>query len=208
MLASSLARGAPHGVIPSIQPMSGAVSHVILRRAAVERDWKLSLAHPRNNGRKVLVTALWPFAESRMEHPEWAPGSPGGRTPVLETGPGGIEIATFTEDADQDRHKHLISTEIYTVLKGRMRIRIDDGDLLTLDIGDEIVVLPGTVHEIVGNAAEENSEAGKPRLLIRVHAFQCHGENDKYVQLEPGGPWFVWKDLSPERRRLTYRTGE
>jgi quercetin dioxygenase-like cupin family protein len=169
------------------------LSHIVLRKNAVERDWKL--AAPGNNGRKVLVTRIWPDKERPIEDPEWHAEPEGGRTPVLETGPGGLEIATCTEKSAQDRHKHLAGTEIYTVLSGRLAIYVDDQGPIELAEGDEIVILPGTVHQVVPGG----------RMLVRIHAPACRGEDDKYVQLEPGGEWVRWSDLSPDQRRRAHR---
>ena len=58
-----------------------------------------------------------------------------GHTPVVETDYGGIEIATFTEKANQERHKHLISIEMYTVIEGSMTIRIEDNSDVVLQSG-------------------------------------------------------------------------
>ena len=106
--------------------MSSTISHVILRKRAVQSDWKLTLPESENNGRKHVVKELWPKRERPIVDPEWVPEPSSGFTPVLVTGDGGTEIATFTEGAGQDRHKHLVSMETYTVLAGTLKIFIDD----------------------------------------------------------------------------------
>lgn len=161
--------------------MKTTVTHVILRKEAVKNDWRVAVPQKeKNNGRKVLVNEIFPKAERPIDDPEWKPEPPppDGHTPVLETGYGGVEIATFTEQAGQDRHKHLASMEIYTVLEGRMTIKIGEKDRVVLQAGDEIVVLPGTIHEVIEDG---NS------FLTRVHAINCHGPRDKYVEV--GGAW-------------------
>jgi mannose-6-phosphate isomerase-like protein (cupin superfamily) len=159
--------------------MSSTISHIILRKNVVKADWKLVLEPKKeNHGRKVLVNEVFPKSERPIVDPEWQPEPQCGHSPVLETGYGGTEIGSFTEHAAQDRHKHLVSLEIYTVLKGKMTIRIADTTNVTLETGDEIVVLPGVVHEVL--------ESSEP-FLTRVHAINCHGPRDKYV--EENGVW-------------------
>jgi quercetin dioxygenase-like cupin family protein len=83
------------------------------------------------------------FGEVEISDPLW-------RVPaVFPTGDGGLEVATFTEFAGQDRNKHEVSTEIYTVLKGKLLMYINDEGPYELDATDEVVILPGTIHEVV-----------------------------------------------------------
>jgi len=181
--------------------MSYRIDHLILRMDVVQRDWKLAKTDGgRNNGRKHLVKTLWPAKERPAITPEWSFDPEDGLTPVLETGEGGIEIATFTEDAVQDRHKHLVSTEIYIVLRGTLKMLINDGEPVELSAGDEVIVLPGTIHEILRTSPNEKSN-----LLVRVHALNAQGDNDKFVQMQPGGTWSRWSDLSPDDRLNAYR---
>lgn len=165
--------------------------YLVLRKERVKADWKLK-ARPgaRNNGRKVLVNRIYEATEEHARDAEWAAGPEGGRTPVVETGAGGLEVSTFTHEAAQDRHKHLVATEVYTVLEGTMRMRLGDaGETVALAAGDEVVVMPGTAHEVL------NDEAGP--FLARVHAVGCRGDEDKYV--ERGGEWRRWSELREER---------
>ena len=161
--------------------MKNTISHVILRKDIVKSDWRIAIEpKEKNNGRKVLVNEIFPKAERPIEDPQWAPESPppDGQTPVLETGYGGVEIATFTEKAGQDRHRHLASMEVYTVLEGTMTIKIGDRYNVVLQTGDEIVVLPRVIHEVLDKGTS---------FLTRVHAINCHGQRDKYV--EENGVW-------------------
>lgn len=155
--------------------------YLVLRKEAAKADWKLR-ARPgaRNNGRKVLVNRLYERTEEHAQRPEWEAGPEDGRTPVVETGAGGLEVSTFTHEAAQDRHKHLVATEIYTVLEGTMRVRLGEaGDEVVLAGGDELIVLPGTPHEVLPAESEP--------FLARVHAVNCHGDADKYVERD--GRW-------------------
>jgi len=132
----------------------------------------------KNNGRKIFVNEIFTKAERPIDDPEWMFAPQDGHTPVVETDYGGIEIATFTEKANQERHKHLISMEIYTVIEGSMTIRIEDNSDVVLQSGDEIVILPGAIHEVINK--------GIP-FLTRVHVINCHGPRDKYI--EENGVW-------------------
>jgi quercetin dioxygenase-like cupin family protein len=152
--------------------MSNQIEYLVLKKQAVQGDWKLHLApRTQNNGRKVLVSEVYPAREYLAHDPEWKPGSPQDKTPVVETGYGGVEVATFTDEAGQDCHKHLIGTEIYTVLEGKMTIRLAEAEL-ELEQGDEVIVFPDTPHEVLAKGT---------RFLARVHSINCQGDRDKYV---------------------------
>jgi len=180
---------------------NAAVPYVLITKDAVLHDatpagQKNKLLIPGNNGRRMLATEALPkFDEYPITSPEWAAPA------ILPTGPGGIEIGTFTEFSRQDRHRHAKATEIYTVLRGVCRVRLNDEAPLTLQEGDELVVLPGTVHQIIETMAAPRRD-GDLALLVRVHAINCHGDADKFVQMEEGGAWMVWRDLTAEQRRL------
>jgi mannose-6-phosphate isomerase-like protein (cupin superfamily) len=154
---------------------SGVPTHIVLRSNVVKKDWKLHVKN--NNGRKVLATEIYPKTEIPIEYPEWYPGNEKVKAPVYETGIGGIEVSTFNHKAGQEKHKHLISTEIYTVLEGIVTIVVDDIELLLTE-GDELIILPGTVHEVLTSNVE---------FLVRVHTVNCYGDMDKYVQI--GDDW-------------------
>ena len=155
--------------------------YLVLRKEAAKADWKLrSRPGAKNNGRKVLVNRLYDLTEEHAQSPEWEAGPEGGKTPVVETGAGGLEVSTFTHEAAQDCHKHEAATEIYVVLEGRMRMRLGEaGGPVVLAAGDELIVLPGTAHEVL-------PEEGEP-FLARVHTVNHHGGGDKYVKR--GGEW-------------------
>lgn len=165
--------------------------YLVLRKERAKADWKLQ-PRPgvRNNGRKVLVNELYAASEEHAREVEWSAGPEDGKTPVVVTGAGGLEVSTFTHEAAQDRHKHTAATEIYTVLEGTMRMRLGEvGETVTLSAGDELIVLPGTVHEVLNDAAEP--------FLARVHAAGCRGDEDKYVEHE--GEWRRWSELKGKR---------
>ncbi|HEY3383150.1 MAG TPA: hypothetical protein VGK32_15370 [Vicinamibacterales bacterium] len=178
------------------------VPFVLIRRALVEQDGEPAenkLGTVGNNGRKVLATRVLPeFGEVEVTRPQWTVPA------VLPTGDGGLEVATFTEFAGQDRHKHLRSTEIYTVLRGRLSIYIDD-EPHVLDALDEVVILPGTVHEVVQDKRRSRGVGEAFELLVRVHALSCFGVDDKYVQFDRGGAWHRWSELTREARARAYK---
>jgi mannose-6-phosphate isomerase-like protein (cupin superfamily) len=154
--------------------MCTKVSHVIIRKGEVEKDCN------NNEGRRILVTEIRCDSEKPIENPEWKPEFP--KSTVLVTGRGGIEVSTFNQTKkDHVRHKHLICTEIYTVLEGTMAIKIgDEPEPVKLSCGDEIIVLPDTIHEVVSDE--------KITFLTRVHSIKCYGEADKYT--EENGVWY------------------
>ena len=55
---------------------------------------------------------------------------------------------------------------------------LEQSAILELGPGDEIIVFPGTVHEILPEDTQ---------FLMRVHSIDCHGDADKYV--ERNGNW-------------------
>ncbi len=159
---------------------------IIIRLGDVVADSKLAAT---GNGRKHVATSSFPD-EVVLDCPLWRVGS------IYETGDGGYEIATLTERTTQDRHKHAKGVEIYHIIRGQVGISINDAEPYTLCSGDEIIVLPGTVHEIVGGTD----------LIARVHSFYCYGGDDKFVQVEKSGPWKKWSSLDAQKKKKAIRT--
>jgi mannose-6-phosphate isomerase-like protein (cupin superfamily) len=181
------------------------VDYVLITVSAVELDVEPlgrpnKLAIPLNKGRKHVAIEVMPqFEEFEIRDPLWRPPA------VLSTSQGGFEVATLTEFTGQDRHKHERATEIYTVLRGEFRMSINDGPPLMLRAWDEIVVLPGTVHEVMAGPTRPHKAGEQFDLLVRVHAIGTTGAADKFVQLEHGGPWHRWNELGPAERARAYR---
>jgi len=157
-----------------------SVPYLVVRKRNVKDDWKIYLEpKEKNNGRKIGVNNIFPNKEKYAIDTEWGPSaSPEEKTPVIETGQGGVEISTFNHLAGQGCHKHLLGTEIYVVLEGEMSIRLNETHEVKLCAGDEIVVLPNTVHEVL---------VSDQPFLTRVHSLNCYGEQDKYVKHD--GVW-------------------
>ncbi|ABM03496.1 hypothetical protein Ping_1710 [Psychromonas ingrahamii 37] len=181
------------------------VSHVLITRQHAEKDAEMigqknKLEEANNNGRKIFATRIMPdFGEELITESLWKAPS------VLPTGKGGLELATFTEYSAQDRHKHQRGIEIYTVLKGIMQIYINDTGPHLLHAGDEIVILPGTIHEVIQQKHSDRDKEAAFELIVRVHSVYCHGAEDKYAQLKSNGPWLAWSDLSKTQRFSAYK---
>ena len=181
------------------------VPFVLIRRDAVVRDGEMvsqpnKLRIPGNNGRKILATEVNPkFGEKEICDHVWLVPY------VLPTGEGGIEVATFTEFAGQDRHKHETGLEIYTVLKGTLEIYINDAGPFLVHEMEEVVILPGTVHEVVEKIPNQQNSEVDFALLVRVHSFNCFGVIDKFVQFSPDGEWERWDRIPKEDRAKAYR---
>jgi mannose-6-phosphate isomerase-like protein (cupin superfamily) len=181
------------------------VSHVIIQLQNAQKDAcpagckDRKLEIPGNNGRKIFATSVMlQKGETVIDNETWSAPA------VYPTGDGGIEIANVTEFCSQDRHMHNRATEIYTVLKGQLGLFINDKEIPVLNEGDEIVVLPGTIHQVCKPPYSlEKKESFD--LLVRVHSICCYGEDDKYVQLEQGGEWVKWSTLTPELRVNAYK---
>ena len=179
------------------------VGFVLLPKQSAADDgerlgWENKLGIADNNGRKVCARGLR-GPEYEIRHPDWRPPA------VLLTGDTGFQVATFSEFSRQDRHKHESGAEIYTVLKGEMEIFLNDEGPHRLLAGDEIIIPPGTIHEILQKRHDCRHEGEEFALLARVHAFPCGGDRDKFVQLTLGGEWFRWDRLSAEERVAAYR---
>ena len=189
------------------QPTRLPVPYVLITLTNAENDAAPPGETPRkiekldNNGRKVFATAVMQqFGEKLITEPVWKAPQ------VFPTGNGGIEIATFTEFSSQDRHIHEKGWEIYTVLRGNLEIYIDDNrPPVSLAQGDEIVIPPGTVHQVVRPDSPTPVGSGPFQLLVRVHSISCYGVDDKYVQTFKDGPWVKWSDLSKDQQANAYK---
>lgn len=139
------------------------------------------------NGRKVVVAEVYQQTEHLAQTPAWIPGA------VIESKT--HEVSFFNQNAGQDRHFHLTTTEVYTVTFGEMIVRLNDEPAIVLKTGDTLIVEPETVHQIFGASFEATVVAIGPNL----------GPVDKFVQLEQGADWSCWADLSPDKRKSAYK---
>ncbi len=146
------------------------VPYLIMRLKDAANDGKLE--QPGNNGRKVIAISLCPAFEKHASVPAWRSAAAGKKTPIVVTGDGGLEVSTFSQTARQDFHKHKRGTECYTVLSGDMKVRLSKRKAITLHAGDELVVFPGTVHEILAQG----------KFVARVHSVNSFGAKDKFIK--------------------------
>ncbi|MCP4612818.1 MAG: cupin domain-containing protein [Planctomycetes bacterium] len=150
------------------QVYQNEISHLIIRKSKAKDDFKLKTKNL--NGRKVMVNCIRPDKSRHIEKPEWEPPkNEHEKSNILETGCGGIEIATCNQKTVQKRHFHKIATEIYSVLEGHLIIEVN-GKIVELDCGDEIIILPETMHKVIPETD----------FMARVHTVNCHGTSDKY----------------------------
>lgn len=84
-------------------------------------------------GRKIFVTEIFAATEEAATESHWSHQASSGKCPVLLMGD--TKSAVFTQIAKQTRHCHMIGTEIYVLLEGRMTIEVEGIDY-TLSRGD------------------------------------------------------------------------
>ena len=126
-----------------------------------------ALQPPNRGDRKIIVTEVYREKEQLPNDVRWhAPTAPV-KCPVLPMQ--ATEFAVFTQQAKQSRHCHMVGTEIYTVIEGKMTIEVEGTDY-TLSRGDVIIVRPGAFHEV--RRVEE--------FLCYVITINCGGRNDRY----------------------------
>jgi mannose-6-phosphate isomerase-like protein (cupin superfamily) len=165
------------------------ISHVIIKYSDVISDPKQMPTG--NRGRKFLVNKIYENKECRIKagldsiYPDFVVWKVDyqRKNPVFETGDGGIEVTTFTEKTEQDKHKHLIATEMYTVLEGKMKIKINEKEIEVSE-KDEVIILPGTVQEILPEGC---------KFVTRGRSVNCYGDSDKYIEVD--GEWKLTKDI-------------
>jgi mannose-6-phosphate isomerase-like protein (cupin superfamily) len=94
---------------------------------------------------KLILSHHWPLNE-RVAGVRWLPLAANGKRHCSITV--GVEVAAFSELAEQEKHAHRgKSTEIYTVLRGKMAIDAG-GATYELDPGSTILIPPKVVHEV------------------------------------------------------------
>jgi hypothetical protein len=182
------------------------VPFVLIRRECVTLDGELirsdnKLGRENNCDQYIFATTVMErFGEKLIDTPIWTVPY------VFPTAEGGIEIATFTEYSGQDRHKHNEGIEIYTVLKGKMEIFVNDEGPCVLNALDEVVIFPGTIHEVIQKKPHRTStEFEEFDLLVRVHSINCYSEADKYVQVKQDSEWMHWRDLDKSQRDTAHK---
>jgi uncharacterized cupin superfamily protein len=89
------------------------------------------------------------------------------------------------------RHRHREEEELYLVLEGRGRVRVDD-ELLTLDVGDALLVEPGSLRQVFNDTDEDAVwlVVGAPREFANTLEM----DEETIAFMYPDGP----KALPPE----------
>lgn len=75
----------------------------------------------------------------------------------LPTANQSLAEATLPPGASTTEHHHVVSEELYHVIRGRARVRID-GEERDMRVGDCVVIPPGAVHKL-WNADERDELA-------------------------------------------------
>ena len=140
---------------------------LLIPLAEVEQDAQFKCSG--NGARKIGVTTLYSDSEKSVDSDCWKGNCGENKCPVLLTD--NIEIAFFNNQAPQDLHYHKISTEIYMVVKGKMKITVDEKEY-RLQQGDTIIVQPGAVHQV---------RQSEQFFICRVVSCNCTGKSDKYL---------------------------
>jgi len=121
------------------------VSLPVIKAAIAERTGFLG----ERGDQKVAITYQYPGRE-QLATVRWQPLAPSGNKHYCVT-PHRVDIAAFTQRAPQKRHYHQRAIELYRVLEGLMTIVIS-GDRYSVSAGEEVVVPPYAVHEVVPEA--------------------------------------------------------
>jgi len=90
------------------------------------------------------------------------------------------------------KHRHAVQEELYVLVEGTGRIRIADGDVLTLERLDALVVEPRTVRQVFNDTSEDALwlVIGAPPELADTRQMSAGQLRDLY----PDGP----KAMPPE----------
>jgi len=121
------------------------LSYLLVNKANVATDRRLK--DNNNTGRRIIARELKGLSVATPST-LWLPPTKNAPSWVIPTGEGGFEMSTCNELTAQDRHFHKMAIEIYSVLEGRMIIMVNDRRL-SLEVGDEVVIFPRTIHEVL-----------------------------------------------------------
>ena len=152
------------GTLGEEKNMNNKCLHIALDQ--VKQD--LALSSVKRSARKLIVTDILKGKEQEAINDIWYPPPPGQECPVLRMN--NAEMAVFNHEADQDRHYHKESTEIYETIEGEVVLEVE-GKTYHLRQGDALVVHPFSVHEV---------KKGDTPFLCRVVTLNCGGQKDKY----------------------------
>ena len=127
-----------------------------------ERDLALQ---PRGE-RKLMVTRIFEESECEADDDIWHAAD---RCPVIKMED--TELATFTQRAKQTRHWHERGTEIYMVMKGNLRVLVEEKEYNLSEL-DMLIVKSGAKHKV--------QPKGEGEFLCRVINVNCGGCDDRY----------------------------
>jgi quercetin dioxygenase-like cupin family protein len=123
---------------------------------------------------KILITYQYGTRE-QIANVSWQPLARSGNKHFCVT-PYGLDVAVFDNRAKQDRHYHRTSLELHRVLEGTLTIWVG-GVKHTIPAGEEILVAPYAVHEVVTETP----------FIAMVIVANTTGTGDKFLF----APWTV-----------------
>ncbi len=138
---------------------------LVLNVSEVKKDPAFS----QRGSRRVIVSDYRPQSETIVGQVIWSAPASDARCEVMLGDH--FELATFNENAQQQRHFHKIATEVYIVLEGTMKIEVQ-GAVYSLNSGDTIVIRPGMSHLVLRD---------ETHFVCRVLCVNCLGAADKYL---------------------------
>jgi quercetin dioxygenase-like cupin family protein len=113
----------------------------------------------------------------------------------LEASTLGARLWRLAPGQASTRHRHRVTEELYVLLEGRGRVRVD-GELLTLEPHSALLVEPGTVRQLF-------NDTGADQLWLVVGAPQEAANTlemtpDELAWMYPDGPKAMPPELGPD----------
>jgi mannose-6-phosphate isomerase-like protein (cupin superfamily) len=113
----------------------------------------------------------------------------------LEAGTLGARLWRLTPGQASTRHRHRVTEELYVLLEGRGRVRVDE-ELLTLEPHSALVVEPGTVRQLF-------NDTGQDQLWLVVGAPPEPANTlemtpEELAWMYPDGPKAMPPELGPD----------
>jgi mannose-6-phosphate isomerase-like protein (cupin superfamily) len=114
----------------------------------------------------------------------------------LDGGPFAARFWRLEPGQASTRHRHVTQTELYVVVQGTGRMRIEDDDPLTLAPQSCVLVEPGTVRQVFNDtdAAALWLVVGTPPELANTLGMTA----EQLAQLYPDGPRALPPELAGE----------
>jgi quercetin dioxygenase-like cupin family protein len=113
----------------------------------------------------------------------------------LEAGTLGARLWRLSPGQASTRHRHRVTEELYVLLEGRGRVRVDE-ELLTLEPLSALVVEPGTVRQLF-------NDTGQDQLWLVVGAPPEPANTlemtpEELAWMYPDGPKAMPPELGPD----------